>query len=381
MKSLKRREYGVALVAALILMTSIVFILGNIFYRHQINVAQSALAMHQNQAYFLALSAESWARQLLDEDGNESSYDHFDEIWAQAIPAMPVDGGLINGCISDMQSRFNLNALVKYTDASKLMSDLNSENNSHASVWNNILRLMEVPSDQSRLETIIDWVDKDSSIIGASSAEQEIYESMRPPRMIADSQMTQPSELAEVMGYSIIDVQQLMPIMTALPVALKVTPNQTEPYAININTAPNELLLAIGGDYDMSFRDAVINNRPFEKMQDFYNEVGFELGFSQDNNIKQLWPDDLVTVSTQFFELYLEVTLGEARIEVRSIIMRRYNADSVILRRSMTTVPTSINKKSASPLLGNMLGVVAEDELENNLEGKQVVPACSMIGA
>jgi general secretion pathway protein K len=105
MKSLKRREYGVALVAALILMTSIVFILGNIFYRHQINVAQSALAMHQNQAYFLALSAESWARQLLDEDGNESSYDHFDEIWAQAIPAMPVDGGLINGCISDMQSR------------------------------------------------------------------------------------------------------------------------------------------------------------------------------------------------------------------------------------------------------------------------------------
>ncbi len=131
----------------------------------------------------------------------------------------------------------------------------------------------------------------------------------------------------------------------------------------------------------MSFRDAVINNRPFEKIQDFYNEVGFELGLSQDNNIKKLWPNDLVAVSTQFFELYLEVVLGEARIEVRSIIMRRYDADSVILNRSMTTVPASINKKSASPLLGNMLGVEAEDESENNLDDKQVVPACSMIGA
>ena len=72
--------------------------------------------MHQNQAYFLALSAESWAKQLLDEDADESAFDHYNELWSQAIPAMPVDGGLINGCISDMQSRFNLNSLVKYTN-------------------------------------------------------------------------------------------------------------------------------------------------------------------------------------------------------------------------------------------------------------------------
>ena len=374
------RQYGVALVAALILMTSIVFILGNIFYRHQISVAQSTLTMHQNQAYFLALSAESWARQLLDEDADESSFDHFDELWAQAIPAMPVDGGLINGCISDMQSRFNLNSLVKYTSASKLMSDINSENNSHATVWNNILRFKEIPPDQSRLETIIDWIDKDSSTIGTSGAEQEIYESMRPPRMIADSQIVQPSELAEVMGYNLIEVQQLMPLITALPIALKTKPNQIEPHAININTATDELLLAIGGNFDTIFRDAVINNRPFEQIQDFYDKLAFELGYPEDN-IKQRWPDDLVAIATQFFELYLEVTLGEARIEVRSIIMRRFNADSVILSRSMTTVPSSIDKNSASSLLGKLLGEGSDDEVENDFDEEQVVPACTMIGA
>jgi general secretion pathway protein K len=380
MMTFRSRQYGVALVAALILMTSIVFILGNIFYRHQISVAQSTLIMHQNQAYFLALSAESWAKQLLDEDADESAFDHNDELWSQAIPAMPVDGGLINGCISDMQSRFNLNSLVKYTNATQLTSDINSENNSHATVWNNILRLKEIPPDQSRLETIIDWIDKDSSTIGTSGAEQEIYESMRPPRMIADSQIVQPSELAEVMGYNLVEVQQLMPEITALPVALKTKPNQIEPYAININTAADVLLLAMGGDFDMIFKDAVINNRPFEQMQDFYGKLAFELGYPEDY-IKQRWPEDLIAIATQFFELYLEVTLGEARIEVRSIIMRRFNTDSVILSRSMTTVPASVDKNSASALLGKLLGEESDDETENNFEEKQAVPACIMIGA
>ena len=380
MMTSKSRQYGVALVAALILMTSIVFILGNIFYRHQISVAQSTLIMHQNQAYFLALSAESWAKQLLDEDADESAFDHNNELWSQAIPAMPVDGGLINGCISDMQSRFNLNSLVKYTNATQLMSVINSENNSHATVWNNILRLKEIPPDQSRLETIIDWIDKDSSTIGTSGAEQEIYESMRPPRMIADSQIVQPSELAEVMGYNLVEVQQLMPLITALPVALKTKPNQIEPYAININTAADELLLAMGGDFDMIFKDAVINNRPFEQIEDFYDKLAFELGYPEDN-IKQRWPDDLVAIATQFFELYLEVTLGEARIEVRSIIMRRFNADSVILSRSMTTVPASIDKNSASSLLSKILGEGTDNEAENNFDEEQVVPACITIGA
>ena len=78
------RQSGVALIAALLLMTSIVFILGNIFYRHQINVAQSTLSIHQDQAYLLALSAESWARQLLQEDLADSDEDHFGELWARA---------------------------------------------------------------------------------------------------------------------------------------------------------------------------------------------------------------------------------------------------------------------------------------------------------
>ena len=67
--------------------------------------------------------------------------------------------------------------------------------------------------------------------------------------------------------------------------------------------------------------------------------------------IEQWWPKSVVGVASQYFELYIEVTLGEARIEVRSIIMRRSNADSVIISRELTTVPAKMNKDSVTELL------------------------------
>ena len=50
----------------------------------------------------------------------------------------------------------------------------------------------------------------------------------------------------------------------------KIIPGQaTQPVVININTASEELLLALGDIYDMQFRDAVIANRPFETLNEF----------------------------------------------------------------------------------------------------------------
>jgi len=129
------RQTGIALLAALVLVMTITFIMSNIFYRHQINVAQTTLSMHQNQATLLALSAESWARQLLDDDTRDSDYDHFEEMWAQAIPALPVDGGLVNGCISDLQGRFNLNNFASLNSTKLKMALKNNDNASVAKEW------------------------------------------------------------------------------------------------------------------------------------------------------------------------------------------------------------------------------------------------------
>lgn len=376
------RQSGVALVAALLLMTTIMFILGNIFYRHQINIAQSTLSIHEDQAFLLALSAESWARQLLQEDAADSSADHFQELWAQAIPAMPVEGGIVNGCISDLQGRFNVNSLY-YRSPSELKNALAGNEASFAKTWNNLLRQFDIAVYPGRIEAVVDWIDPNSSKVGPDGAEQEEYSGFYPPRTIADAPMVEPNELASVLGYEVPEVQRLMPWLSALPVPELVAGQARKFVAINVNTASEELLLALGDIYDMPFRDAVIANRPFEELDEFYKEIGFELGLSPAET-QQLWPNDVVAVATEFFELYIEVTLGEARIEVRSIIMRSSSADSVIISRELNSVPAKMNKDSVSELLEKLAAgnnTASDKNSDSTFDDQQVLPACTMIGA
>ena len=372
------RQTGIALLAALVLVMTITFIMGNIFYRHQINVAQTTLSMHQNQATLLALSAESWARQLLDDDTRDSTYDHFEEMWAQAIPALPVDGGLVNGCISDLQGRFNLNNFASLNSTKLKMALKNNDNASIAKVWNYLLNLQEIPIFPGRVATIIDWVDKGSVPVNSDGAEQDDYASLMPPRMVGDGFMAEPSELAAVVGYEIFEVQKLMPWITALPI-----PSGSTTTPININTASDELLLALGGHQDMQFRDSVVANRPFDNIVDFHAqlEVDFAIPLV---DVEKRWPNTLVDVKSDYFQLYIEVILGEARIEVKSIIDRS-GRDSVIISRDLTTVPVSLSKDSDSALfekLAASAGLGSGEEMaEEMLEDQQVQPACLMIGA
>lgn len=362
------RQTGVALLAALILILALVYILGSIFYRHQIDISQSSQALHRDQAQLLALSGENWARQLLDDD--KATVDHFGELWAQAIPAMPVDGGMINGCISDLQGRFNLNSFKGYT-ANRLSTELASKNASFPLVWDRLLGQLEIAQFPGRVEAIIDWIDDDSALVGSSGAEQDDYGRMMPPRMAGNQEMVEPSELATVMGYQIFEVQALMPWLAALPEA---TP-------ININTASDELLLALGADQDTLFRDLVLENRPFDELQDFYTDL-LDLGMSM-SEVKRRWPSTLVDIKSQYFQLYIEVLLGEARIEVKSIIKRPTTGKPVILSRELTTVPASLPKDSAGDLkkLAGGTDTGTDSNPDDPADDTEVQPACLMIEA
>jgi len=364
---LAHSQRGVALLGALILVMALVFVIGNIFYRHQIDISQATQSLHRDQALLLALSGENWARQLLQDDNPD--VDSFDDLWSQAIPAMPVDGGLLNGCISDLQGRFNLNSFSDY-DSSDLRRERGSENASFLRVWEQLLSLSEITVFPGRVEALIDWVDTDSTLVGSYGAEQDDYAGYLPPRMVADQKMAEPSELAAVQGYEIFEVQTLMPWITALPRETK----------ININTASDRLLLAIGGDYDLQFRDAVVTNRPFNDIESLWDSLEVELAMPR-AKVKARWPDTLLTEKTQYFQLYIEVLLGEARIEVRSIINRQTSGKPVILARDITTVPASLPKDSGSGLLEKVGADKEDGEEDQDMESAVVQPACAMIGA
>ncbi len=366
-------QRGVALLASLILMLAVVMALANIFYRHQIDVSQATGSLHGDQALLLAISGENWARDLLSDRLDDRNVDSFEEDWAQAIPMMPVDGGELRGCIADLQANINLNNFAGY-NAQILKTEMNTNVTGHAEVWLNLLRMLELPADPSRIATVIDWLDKDSSTINSWGAEQADYDSMRPPRVPANSPVSDIGELAAISGYEVYEVQRLAPWITALP----------EISTININTASDQMLAALGGDFDEQFRQLVTESRPFVSLDDFHQLVSDTLQISAPDTAAR-WPASLIDVKSNYFQLNLQVTLGEARIEVKSIMDRNGRSKPVIIAREVIVVPASLPEQaprelSAAEQLFAGDSVERASDTNQSTEMNIVQPACLIMG-
>ena len=373
------QQQGVALLAAIILMLAITLILTNIFYRHQIDVSQATMALHTDQALLIALSGESWARELLEEDARNpqtNQSDHYGELWAQAMPLLPVEGGTLTGCISDLQSRVNLNSFSIYNGPS-LQAELNHvDNMGLAKTWLNLLDLLEIPASPARAATIIDWLDPDSTIVNSFGAEQPDYDGLQPQRVVANDRISDATELADIVGYRVQEVQLLLPWLAALPVST----------LININTASEELLFAMGGNYSTQFVDMVAEGRPFSDVNQFYSQLDTYLGLVNPSNTNanaskssQIWKD-LLSVNTEFFQLYLEVAIGEARIEVTSILQRRQGVPTTVVSRTMVMVPAVLPEPKELSEIERLFAKNEGQAQQSDEESNIVQPACLMMG-
>ena len=368
-----KHQAGVALLAALILMLALVITMSNIFYRHQIDVSQATGARHTDQAILLAISGENWARQLLSDSSDDRAADHFEEDWAQAMPILPVEGGTLTGCLSDLQGRINLNNFSRYTSQS-LKAEMAADTNGYARVWETLLVSLEIAADPARSATIIDWLDPDSELINSWGAEQVDYDGYSPPRVPANSLITDTTELAAIGSYQVAEVQRLMPYLSALP---DITP-------ININTASSQMLAAVGGSMGLEFEQMVSEQRPFSSVDEFYTFIAERTQLALPL-VKTRWPATVIGVNSNYFELYLEVTLGEARIEVKSIMDRSGRQEPVILAREITMVPARLPKPASSALDKLFDNSSYQEPSENpdedqSMETNKVQSACSMIG-
>ncbi|MAJ87486.1 MAG: general secretion pathway protein GspK [Cellvibrionales bacterium TMED148] len=340
------RSKGVALMAALILVLALVMVLGNIFYRHQIDVSQSSAALHSDQAMLMVLSAESWARQRLSNNPSMDNIDvdHLGEVWAQALPALPMEGGAITGCIRDLQARVNLNNFALFTPES-LELELKTDDDQPLGMvllWRRLLELSNIPYTHARSGALVDWLDKDSERVNEWGAEQGDYDGLRIPRVVANTPMTDASELAAIIGYQHSEVLALMPLVTALPLSGRSSLGTT----ININTAPISLLFAMAGASSEAFVEAVLSarneRRHFDSLAEFHDELERNLPLTR-REIETRWPARIIDVRSNFFQLYIDVSLGDTKLEVKSVIDRRKDpSNPTILARDISVVPKFI---------------------------------------
>lgn len=228
----------------------------------------------------------------------------------------------------DLQARFNINNLSSYTQEKWEQASI-SLAASDLDTFLNLLALLELDSSELRAAVLIDWMDADQDILVGGSAEDPDYLFEEPQRLAANQPLTSLEELAAVRGFDEFDLFLLRPFATALSPG---TP-------ININTASPELLMALSPTLDQFLVEAVLEQRPFETIDDFYQFVAQGTGYMSEAELREQLPQTLLSVQSKFFELLARVDLDGQSVNMRSLIYRTGGQQADVFLREFQVRP------------------------------------------
>ncbi len=321
LNSAAKKQRGLALISIMVMVTLITILLAGIFYRHQLDIVRATRILAGEQAVLMALSAESWALTIFDED--DDNFDHLQEDWARQIPLLPMDGGSVTGSIVDLQARFNINNFADYDVKRWRTESVHLDAATMLAMYVRLLGYLEVEWDLSSVASIVDWIDKDTSPISADGAEDDVYYQQGLSYVAANAMLLEASELALVNSYELNDVIKLNEYITALPAA-KIT--------INVNTASKEIMMALHEDIDEQVAESLIEARPYEQLPQFESELQ-ALTNTQGNIV-----GGLVDVKSSYFLLTADIVLGDVNLRLDSYLYRS-NGKVAVMYRNVRFVP------------------------------------------
>lgn len=232
-----------------------------------------------------------FAQAALREDGRTASVvDQPGERWAQPFPPYPVPGGVILPTLRDAQSRFNINSLV---------NESGIVNKDARLVFQRLIASRGLAPELA--DSLLDWLDSDSDVSSSVGAEDDYYLRLENPYRAANRALSSYEELRLVRGFNRDVLQNLAPVVTVLPVKAK---------TININFISPELFIAFVPGLSIATARELLNQRPIDgwvRIDDFIANPFFNAVSRDDLRLMKA----LLTVRSNYFELYTQVRFGE----------------------------------------------------------------------
>ena len=309
MMLLPRSQQGVALITALLIVALATIVSVNLSTRLQLDIRRTGNLIASDQAQSYLMEAEYWSRRILAEDRKDNNFDHLGEDWALQIPPLPVEGGSIQGKLTDLQGCFNLNSLFQNKQANVPAQER----------FKRLLQqLSNVPvTDLS--QAIIDWVDDVQDTLIPDGAEDSYYLNLERPYRTANQPLQSVSELRLIKGFEDDAIHRESEgwLCAFGPAA-----------AINVNTAPAEVLKSLAANMsDATITDIIDQRRdtPSETMQDFLSTYNLSAVITDTTGL---------SVSSDYFLLESEARIGQARALMYSIIQRNDKGETLVLARS-----------------------------------------------
>ena len=254
---------------------------------------QLELTAEHVQARAVLQAGADWARAVLSDDRRLSNVDHLGEPWALHLPPMPVENGELVGKIEDQQGLFNVNNLVSE-------GKVNVAQLAH---FQRLLATLGLPD--ALAYTLVDWIDDDSQPQPQGGAEDAYYLALDPPYLTANRPLIDVDELALVAGFDVSVRARLRPYVTALPGST----------AVNVNTAPPEVLAAVIDGLDLGNAQAMVAQRDrayFRDTNDFMKRLPRAAVAAAGD----------ISVSSDYFLASLRVTIGGAQARGRALLSR-----------------------------------------------------------
>lgn len=314
-------QHGVALITALLIVAVAATAAALLIGQQQLQIRRAANVFYSDQAYLYALGAEAWAMRVLTDDANDNDFDSLTEDWATVLPPLDIPGGTLAGFITDLQGRFNINNVIREDRVDGLSLE-------------RLQRLLDyVGIETSVAQAVVDWVDSDIEASGAEGAEDDYYLGLERSYRTANRLMVSPSELRLVRGIQdeALEILTLGPPLEEGgrgPPMIMTVPERT---AINVNTAPIGVLVAIGLS-ESAAQDVVADREeePFEQIEDFLRHpavTDIEL-------LREEGQTDELGVSSEYFLVSVQVDIQRARIFMYSVLSRNQDGMIRVLMRS-----------------------------------------------
>lgn len=255
---------------------------------------QAGLVADHVQAKELATAGGDWTRAMLFDDRAASGeLDYAGEPWALRLPPIPFENGELAGHIDDQQGLFNLNNLAR--------------NGRLDPTWyvrfQRLLSILGLPAQLA--DALADWIDADGIAQPAGGAEDAYYAALGQPYLTANRPLVDLDELALVRGFDPAVRARLAPFVTALPATT----------ALNVNTAPAEVLAAVVAGLDLVATRTLVARRNgafYRNNADFLSQLGVDATV----------PDPDIRVGSDYFLVTLRVTYGKARARGQLLLAR-----------------------------------------------------------
>jgi general secretion pathway protein K len=320
-KQLFSRQRGVALITAMLIAALVTVIAVSMMSRQTLDMRRTGNMLEADQAYMYAIGMEQLAAQVLIKDKQDTGeVDTLNESWAQPLPPTTVEGGMITGSMEDMQGRFNLNDLVDSSlkadpvHIKMLQSIIDQVNQSNQSNQNSQISPFVV-------NRIVDWIDKDLNT-SADGAEDQEYLREDVPYRTPNQFMASPTELGAIMGLTPVEVNALLPYVSALP----------DPTTVNVNTASAAVLMSLNKDITPQIASEL---GAFRKDNPFTNKTDFKTKLQHDYKITV--DDKLFDIKSDYFLVSTVAAIGRTQLHMYSLLQRR-NGKVTVIRRSIGTL-------------------------------------------